>query len=244
MGCTAGKVCHTPPTVPAGHPQMEVGLRGLWILSGKRNTSSIASRNPDRGGCHEAGRPGLEAALDLVRRQAAEILYVAKLHRFSRRGLHHVGALLDEVDGAGGRVIFVADGLDTRHPAARKTVATLAEQARAEADAATWRLSQWHAHNRRNGRWKRIRPYGYLVRDGKLDPHPLEAPIVRGMIDSFLAGASLRGIAMHLNAQGIRPPRLVFYEEAIAKGYRAKRPVDRRVHVVWTGENPPTPRGA
>lgn len=103
----------------------------------------------------EAGRPGLEAALDLVRRQAAEILYVAKLDRFSRRGLHHVGALLDEVDRAGGRVIFVADGLDTRHPAARKAIATLAEQARAEADAATWRLSQWHAHNRRNGRWKR-----------------------------------------------------------------------------------------
>lgn len=172
----------------------------------------------------EAGRPGLEAALDLVRRQAAEILYVAKLDRFSRRGLHHVGALLDEVDRAGGRVIFVADGLDTRHPAARKAIATLAEQARAEADAATWRLSQWHAHNRRNGRWKRIRPYGYLVRDGKLDPHPLEAPIVRGMVESFLAGASLRGIAMHLNAQGMKPPRLVFYKEAIAKGYRAKRP--------------------
>jgi site-specific DNA recombinase len=171
-----------------------------------------------------AGRPGFEAALDLVRRQAVEILYVAKLDRFSRRGLHHVEALLDEIDRAGGRVIFVADGLDTRQPAARRTIAQLAEQARAEADAATWRLSQWHAHNRRNGLWKRIRPYGYVVRDGKLDPHPVEASIVRDMVDSFLAGASLRGIAMRLNALGVKPPRLVFYEEAMAKGYSAKRP--------------------
>ena len=44
------------------------------------------------------------------------------------------------------------------------------------------------------------------------------------MVDSFLAGSSLRGIAKGLNAQGVKPPRLVFYEEAIAKGYRAKRP--------------------
>jgi Recombinase zinc beta ribbon domain/Recombinase len=63
-----------------------------------------------------------------------------------------------------------------------------------------------------------------VVIDGKLDPHPAEAPIVRGMVDSFLTGSSLRGIAKRLNAQGVKPPRLVFYEEATAKGYRAKVP--------------------
>jgi DNA invertase Pin-like site-specific DNA recombinase len=172
----------------------------------------------------EADRPGFVAALALLRRREVEILYVAKLDRFSRRGLRHVGTLLDEIDGVGGRVIFVADGLDTRQAATRQTIAMLAEQARAEADSATWRLSEWHAHNRRNGLWKRIRPFGYVVVGSKLDLHPSEAPIVRGMVDSFLAGSSLRGIARRLNADGIKPHRLVLYEEAIAKGYSAKRP--------------------
>jgi site-specific DNA recombinase len=173
---------------------------------------------------NEAERPGFEASMNLIRRQAVQILYVARLDRFSRRGLQHVGALLDEIDRAGGHVVSVADGLDRRQAAARQIVAMLAEQARAEADAATWRLSEWHAHNRRNGRWKRIRPFGYVVIDGKLDPHPAEAAIVRGMVDSFLAGSSLRGIAKHLNAQGVKPPRRVFYEESTAKGYSAKVP--------------------
>ena len=172
----------------------------------------------------EADRPGFEASMELIRRKAVEILYVAKLDRLSRRGLEHVGTLLDEIDRVGGRVVFVADGLDTRQPAVRQTIAMLAEQARAEADAATWRLSEWHAHNRRNGLWKRIRPFGYVVSDGKLSPHPTEAPIVRGMVDSYLAGSSLRGIAKYLNGRGVKPPRLVFYEEATAKGYGARKP--------------------
>jgi hypothetical protein len=162
--------------------------------------------------------------MDLIRRQLVETMYVASLDRFSRRGRDYVRALLDEVDRAHGRIIFVAEGLDSRQTTVRPTIEAHAEQARAEADAASWRLSEWHAHNRRNGQWKRIRPFGYLVSDGGLIPHPTEAPIVRGMIDSFLAGSSLRGIAKGLNAQGVKPPRLVFYEEAMAKGYNAKRP--------------------
>jgi site-specific DNA recombinase len=172
----------------------------------------------------DGGRPGFEASIDQLRRQSAEILYVANVDRFSRRGSQQVRALLDEIRRADGHVIFAADGVDTRQPGARQTIAVLAEQARTEADAASWRLSQWHAHNRRSGLWKRIRPYGYVVRDGRLSPHAAEAPIVRSMVDSFLAGSSLRGIAKRLNAHGVKPPRLVFYEEAMAKGYKAKRP--------------------
>jgi site-specific DNA recombinase len=84
--------------------------------------------------------------MDLIRRQAAQIVYVTRRDRLSRRGLRHVGALLDEIDRVGGDVIFVADGLDTRQAAAREILATLAEQARAEAEAATWRLSELSQH--------------------------------------------------------------------------------------------------
>jgi Recombinase zinc beta ribbon domain len=45
------------------------------------------------------------------------------------------------------------------------------------------------------------------------------------MVDRFLAGSSLRNLARSLNVEGVKPPRMVFYEEALAKGYRAKLPV-------------------
>ena len=67
-------------------------------------------------------------------------------------------------------------------------------------------------------------PFGYIVANGNLEPHPTEAPIVRAMVDSFLAGSSLRGIARWLNAEDVKPPRLVFYEEAMAKGYSPRPP--------------------
>lgn len=169
-------------------------------------------------------RPGFEAALELLLGGKVETLYVAKLDRFSRRGVQPVMALLDRVEDVQGRIVFVADGLDTRQAHARREVASLAEQARAEADSCSWRLSQWHAYNRRSGLWRRIRPYGYLVQNGRLYPHPIEAPIVRSIVDRFLSGASLRSIARSLNSQHVKPPRLVFYEEALVKGYKAKKP--------------------
>jgi site-specific DNA recombinase len=172
----------------------------------------------------DAKRPGFEAALGLLRGRKVETLYVATLDRFSRRGVHHVNEVLDRVEEVGGRIVFVADGLDTRQPGARREIAQLAEQAKAEADAGSWRLGQWHAHNRRSGLWKRIRPYGYVVNNGKLHPHPIEGPIVRSIVDRYLAGASLRSIAKSLNVQHVKPPRLVFYEEALAKGYMARKP--------------------
>lgn len=172
----------------------------------------------------DAKRPGFEAALGLLRGRKVETLYVATLDRFSRRGARHVYEVLDGLEEVGGRIVFVADGLDTRQPSARRNIAQLAEQAKAEADAGSWRLGQWHAHNRRSGLWKRIRPYGYVVNNGKLQPHPIEGPIVRSIVDRYLAGSSLRSIAVSLNVQHVKPPRLVFYEEALAKGYIARKP--------------------
>jgi site-specific DNA recombinase len=172
----------------------------------------------------DAKRPGFEAALGLLRGRKVETLYVATLDRFSRRGARHVTEVLDRVEQVGGRMVFVANGLDTRQASARPDITQLAEQAKAEADTGSWRLGQWHAHNRRRGLWKRIRPYGYLVINGKLQPHPIEGPIVRGIVDRYLAGSSLRSIAMSLNVQHVKPPRLVFYEEALAKGYMTRKP--------------------
>jgi site-specific DNA recombinase len=100
----------------------------------------------------------------------------------------------------------------------------LAEQARAGSDNTSWRLQRFQAYNRRKGIWKRPRPFGYLVVNGKLRPHPIEASIVRCMVDEFLDGASLRGIAHRLNESGVRAPRAVRAAEARAAGRVVKDP--------------------
>jgi site-specific DNA recombinase len=169
-------------------------------------------------------RPGYQAATEDVLSQRAKTLYVAKLDRLDRRGMGHVGTLLDKVEEAEGQIIFVADGLDTTQPGARQIIAVLAEQARAESDNTSWRWQQFQAYNRRKGIWKRPRPFGYLVVNGKLRPHPIEASIVRCMVDEFLAGASLRGIAHRLNESGVRAPRAVRAAEARAAGRVVKDP--------------------
>jgi site-specific DNA recombinase len=181
----------------------------------------------DVSGRKDVPRPGLDKALQALLDESIGTLYVAKLDRLTRRGMAHIGAILDDLERVSGRIVFVADGLDTSKPGARQVIAILAEQARAESDNIAWRIEQWHAHNRRNGLWKRRRPYGYTVEQGRLRPHPEEAPIVRRMMERFLAGGSLRSIAIGLNDEGVKPPRLtIWYEEAQAKGnLRAKPPM-------------------
>ena len=45
-------------------------------------------------------------------------------------------------------------------------------------------------------------PYGYLVEDGKLIPHPEERQAVALILDLHAAGFSLRAIARELEARG------------------------------------------
>ena len=54
----------------------------------------------------------------------------------------HVGLILDELEKVGGRIVFVADGLDTSKPGVWPIIAILAEQARAESDNTSWRVGQ------------------------------------------------------------------------------------------------------
>ncbi len=179
----------------------------------------------DLSGRKDVHRPGFEKAISALLGGRIETLYVAKLDRLTRKGMGHVGLILDELERVGGRIVFVAEGLDTSKQGARQVIAILAEQARGESDAISWRIGEWHAHNRRMGLWKAKRPFGYLVVDGKLKPHPIEAPIVRRVVEDFLDGATLRGIARWLNDEGIKPPRVaIWYEEARAKGHRVKKP--------------------
>jgi site-specific DNA recombinase len=176
----------------------------------------------------EVERPLLDRALKALLEGRIKTLYVNRLDRLSRRGMAHVGMILDELEKVGGRIVFVGEGLDTSKAGTRQILAILSEQARAEADNIAWRMEQWHAGNRRDGLWLKKRPYGYRVVDGKLHPDPDEAAVVRRIVTEFLAGASLRGIATRLNRDGVECPNAVKHDEARLAGRRVRPLATRR----------------
>ena len=52
--------------------------------------------------------------------------------------------------------------------------------------------------------WQRKIPFGYMIRDGLIQPHPQEADAVRYIFGQYLAGASLLTIAEGMTRQGVR----------------------------------------
>jgi DNA invertase Pin-like site-specific DNA recombinase len=170
--------------------------------------------------------PELERAIKAVVDREVEALVVPALDRLSRRGMRHVGKVLDAVESAGGRIIFAKEGLDTGQQASRAIIAFLAEQARAEAQAISWRIGQWHEGRRIKGMWAAKRPYGYRVVNGRLVPHPDEAQIVRRMVAEFLNGKSPRLIARDLNADGVLSPGAAKAAEMQAEGRASRTRLD------------------
>jgi site-specific DNA recombinase len=226
----AGALLRLSAMPPAHDPFSPDNQRRLCHEAAERSNEQIPPefefQELDVSGRKDRPRRGFDGALALLFTRKIKTLYVAKLDRLTRQGMGHVGLILDELEKVGSRIVFVADGLDTSKPGVRPIIAILAEQARAESDNTSWRVRQWHLHNRRQGVWNQQRPYGYVVdENGHLKPHPTEAPIVRRMKDDFLGGASLRGIARWLNDEGVKPPGVVHAEDSRAAGRRAKGPL-------------------
>jgi DNA invertase Pin-like site-specific DNA recombinase len=228
IGEPAGALVRLSAMPPAYDPFSPDNQLRLCHEAAERNGEHIPPeyefKELDISGRKDRPRHDLDAALKLLLTGKIRTLYVAKLDRLTRRGMGHIGLILDGLEKAGGRIVFVADGLDTSKPGMLPTIAILAEQARAESDNTSWRVGQWHLHNRRHGIWNQKRPYGYVVENGRLRPHPAEAPTVRRIIDDFLGGATLYGIARWLNHEGIKPPGVVHAENARSAGRRAKGP--------------------
>ena len=219
------RLSNLPPSYDPFSPENQRRMNhDAAARNGEHIPSEFEFRDLDVSARGDRPRPGFEAAIKALLSGKIETLYVAKLDRLSRKGMGHVGLILDELEKVGGRIVFVGDGLDSSQQGTRQIIGILAEKARSEADDTSWRLRQWRAYNRREGIWKAKRPFGYVVVNAKLQPHPIEAPIVRRAVDDFLDGASLRSIATRLNEERVSPPNVVIAEEAKAAGRRVKEP--------------------
>ena len=152
-------------------------------------------------------RPALDAWLLDAEEGRADLLLAWDWSRISRQGLKSAARVLDVLDRSGARLVTLRDNLDSSSPAFGITTAVMAETAKSERDAISARVSSRQAADRARGYWTKPRPFGFTVEGGKLVRHPDEAPILRELVDRYLAGASLRSLTIWLNEAGVAPQR-------------------------------------
>ncbi len=177
-----------------------------------RNGLTVRKVHVDKGrsGYKSVARKGFDAALTAVTAGVVGVLIVWKLDRLSRKGIGEVGAALDSISRAGGRLVSVMDGLDTANDSARVTIALLAELARTESRNIGTRVSSAKRYLRSKGQWIGGQPpYGLAVDPDtkRLTADRHTAVYARLIADEVLSGTSLANTARLLNSHEIESPR-------------------------------------
>jgi site-specific DNA recombinase len=173
-----------------------------WVA---QHGGEVAAVRTDLGlsGFSGVVRPAYELATEDLRSGRSDTLVVWKLDRLSRRGIGQLGALLDDLERTGGRLVAVMDGIDTEQAGSRVVLAILAEVARQESANTGTRTRSAKARMADMGRWLGGRaPYGYAIDAGRLVLDPERAPVIRAVAARVAAGSSLRAEAHRLNAEG------------------------------------------
>jgi hypothetical protein len=94
---------------PAHDPFSPDNQRRLCHDAAEHNNEQIPPefefQELDVSGRKDRPRRGLDDALSLLFTRKVRTLYVAKLDRLTRRGMGHVGLILDELEKVGGRIV-------------------------------------------------------------------------------------------------------------------------------------------
>jgi site-specific DNA recombinase len=167
----------------------------------------------------DVARPGFEAALNWATAGPGRTLYVWKLDRLSRRGIGQVGNMLDRLEDAESRVVFVQDHLDSSFEHNRASIALVSEQARSESSNMSVRTRRALADRKAQGLWPGGQPpYGFRIvtralkpgahpesfcvtdegEPGTLVEDPETAPILREIVARIIDGESLYAVTSWL----------------------------------------------
>lgn len=146
-------------------------------------------------------RPGLQRALDLVRRGAADALVVVKLDRLTR-SVRDLGAVI-ESHFTRAALLSVGEQIDTRSAAGRLVLNVLMSVAQWEREAVGERTRAAMQHMRARGEYTGgAAPYGFRVEAGGLVRDEAEQAVLGVMRDLRARGLSLREIAATLTEAG------------------------------------------
>ncbi len=154
-------------------------------------------------------RPGLQAALDLARSSAIDLLLVYRVDRLSRK-VRHLAQLTEELDALDVVLRSATEPFDTGSAAGRMMLQMLAVFAEFEHATIVDRISAGIERRAKEGRWFGGRPpFGYLFSNEErvLLPDPVKAPVVRRVFDLYVRRRlGTRTIAQQLRDEGAPAP--------------------------------------
>jgi DNA invertase Pin-like site-specific DNA recombinase len=152
------------------------------------------------GAVNPDDRPGLGAALDLVRAGRLEGVVVFDLSRFSRDTAGGLRAL-EEIAAAGGQVLSASETIDLQTPAGvfSTTVQLAANRLRRDEASKAWKAT--HARRFEMGLPHGKLPYGYVNAQGGAVPDPVTGPALTLAFMQYATGSvSQKALAEHLGA--------------------------------------------
>jgi DNA invertase Pin-like site-specific DNA recombinase len=170
------------PTVQRERIEATAAAQGHTVIDWHEDLDQPGSRY---------GRPHFQAALEAVERGEAEGIIVAALDRFAR-SVPDAAEALRRLEAAGGVLISVKDSLDTSTPVGRFARTMMLAIAELELDRIRENWASTTAHTIERGvHICKEAPTGYLKgKDGRLEPDPIAAPVVRDIFIRRAAGAS------------------------------------------------------
>lgn len=150
-------------------------------------------------------RPGLQRALELLRAGAADALLVMKLDRLTR-SVRDLGDLMAGPFAPGAATLLsVGEHLDTSSAAGRLVINILVSVSQWEREAIGERTSTALQHKASLGEYTGGgAPYGYRIAGDRIEPDPAEQAVIKTARALRAAKLSLRKVAAHLDAQGLR----------------------------------------
>jgi DNA invertase Pin-like site-specific DNA recombinase len=154
-------------------------------------------------------RPGLKAALGMLRRGTVNTLIVVKLDRLSR-SLRDVCTLVEEFFSDERYHLLSLCGMANTHSAAgRMVLMNLANYAQFERELVSERTRDALRHLKSQGVRLGPAPYGYTLSEERdahgrrqMEPHPSEQEVVQKIIKMYSEGIEMSAIARKLNEEG------------------------------------------
>lgn len=174
-------------------------VRKVWQDKGKSGFKTTTKRTE------------FDKAINAVLGGEVPTLAVWKLDRLSRRGAGQVGTILDDLETAGGRIVFLKDSLDSSVPTARTMIILVSEQARTESMNTRTRIVSKNESSVAAGfPVAGKRRYGFLPADPANGQrvntvmHPEEGPQVQALFQDYLHGESVVSLAKRMGWRTLR----------------------------------------
>ena len=169
----------------------------------------IVAHKQDQATGTKLDRPGLQAALDLARSGAVDMLLVYRVDRLSRK-VRQLAQLTEELDALDVVLKSATEPFDTGAAAGRMMLQMLAVFAEFEHATIVDRISAGIERCAKEGRWFGGRPpFGYVFssEDRVLVPDPVKAPVVQRVFDLYARERlGTRTIAQQLRDEGAPAP--------------------------------------